>query len=89
MAIKHVRKPAHLINIMFVTYVLIGWLILALHYEISNAKSFEEYPYGVSPRLYSNCESKWIGTPDNTRLAPLCKNVWGQLTRETLINNPY
>lgn len=52
--------------------------------------AFIHYPHSAAPRLYNNCEQKWIGTEYNLRLArhPTCQRIWSELTREALLDAP-
>jgi len=85
MQYTRIKKPAHLINLAYFTVMLIIGLILALHYQITQASPFQDYPYQVAPRLQVNCEAKWIWSPYNILLSSRCSSVWSQLTRETIL----
>lgn len=87
MTIKYIRTSSHAINIAYFTALLIGGLILALHYEITHGAHLDT-PYGVAPRLLANCESKWVGYDYGITLEPVCRHVWLQITRETILDYP-
>lgn len=86
---KYTGLPKRHPFLYILTLVIIPVASLALvEYAQAKPSPFHDSPYGVAPRLLANCESKWVWSPYNITLEPVCRHVWWQLTREAILDYP-
>lgn len=78
-----VRRPAHLINFLYFTSILIGVLAVLLYHETTHAT--KEYPYNAPPSHVSYCLGGFIGYEYSPTKERKCYRLWGMFTREILL----
>lgn len=77
------RHPA-----LYILALATGLFIATAYDNVVHASSFHDYPYQVAPIVYINCTEHWVWYNYSVTHAPLCHDIWSQLTREQLLDAP-